>query len=338
MSVKPNEPGGRPIPETAVVVSYIPLLTGESGRITSADDPGIMELLRQVDNCPSGHVEGCLWLPSRTSRTRKLDMMPVFMMDQAHAVADHLCEWAEGKLGEWFSLCLTERMGRYLAVLFPDINRSMIRFKFAPVASYQEIVTAKDCQVLFRPLCFVSVTGHGFDLDLKGRIPDSSEIGFVDTRDVDPIEPFVEGKAIKTIGPFPVCWDCRPFGVDIGGFVDEQIASRNASDHRRPSSWRKKPLYGKWHSQGECRSVASALSSAAAPLSAALVPPDLSCTFRLWSTGRDLPQPLIPFRGPGFRGLRLLDFLPLLHLRRVPRIDETQVTANRSTGMALVVT
>jgi len=238
MSARPNEPRGRPNPETAIVVSYVPLLTGGGpNRTVSADDPGIAELLRRVDNCPSGHVEGCLWLPSRSMTWG--EVMPIFMMDQAHAIADHLCEWAEGKPGEWFTLCFTERMGRYLAILFPNINRSMARFR---VTSYEEIVTAKDYKVLFRLLCFVSVTGHGFDLDLKGRIPDSSEVGFVDTRDVDPIEPFVEGEAIKTIGPFPVCWDCRPFGVDIGGFVDEQIASRNASDRRRPSSSRKKPL------------------------------------------------------------------------------------------------
>ena len=45
MSVKPNEPGGRPITETAVVVSYISLLTGEPGRTVSADDPGIADPL-----------------------------------------------------------------------------------------------------------------------------------------------------------------------------------------------------------------------------------------------------------------------------------------------------
>jgi hypothetical protein len=32
-------------------------------------------------------------------------VFPVFVMPQAHAVAEHLLAWAEDRPGDWFALC-----------------------------------------------------------------------------------------------------------------------------------------------------------------------------------------------------------------------------------------
>ena len=224
MSRKCKHFGGKWKPTSVVVVSYVPLLTGEPGRTVAVGDPGITALLRQADDCPSGHVEACLWLADGT------DVMPIFMMEKAHAIADHLSEWAEGNPDEWFSLYFAERLGRYVATLFPNINRSITRFKVARIAFYEEVITARDYSVLFRPLCFVSGPKHVFG-EVRDRLLDLSSVGFVDSRDVDRHEPLnLDPEAIKTIGPFPVCRNCKPSDVDIGGFVDDQIADSTTSE------------------------------------------------------------------------------------------------------------
>jgi len=211
-------------PSRVAIVSYMPLLTGEPGRCMSVDDPELSELLRQGDDCPSGHIEACLWVADGE------DVMPVFIREQAHAIADHLSEWSEDKPGEWFALCFAEQEGRYVAILFPDINRSIARFRVARLHYYEEIVTAKDYQVLFRPLCFVSGPQHIFS-EVRCRIPENTSVGFLDTQDLDRDNPLkVDPDQIKTVGPFQVCWDCKPFGVDISGLVDEQIASALEAD------------------------------------------------------------------------------------------------------------
>jgi len=135
-------------------------------------------------------------------------------------IAGHLSEWSEDKPGEWFALCFAERQGRYTAILFPNINQSIARFKVARIARYEEIVTAKDYQVLFRPLCFVAAPRHMFS-QVRCRIPDWASVGFLDTYDVDLGKPHdIDPERIKMVGPFKVYWDCRPFDVDITGLVD----------------------------------------------------------------------------------------------------------------------
>lgn len=213
-----NEPG------RVMIVSYMPLLTGEPGRTISADDPELSEMLRQADECPGGHIEACLWAADGEHVT------PVFIMDKAHAIADHLSEWSEERPGEWFALCFAEREGRYAAILFPNINQSVARFRVARLHCYEEIVTAKDYQVLFRPLCLVSSLQHIFS-QVRCRIPEQSSVGFLDAGDVDRGNPLdVDAERIKMVGPFGVCWDCKPFGFDISGLVDEQIASAVEAD------------------------------------------------------------------------------------------------------------
>ena len=50
MPKKRKHPSGKRKPASVVVVSYVPLLTGEPGRTVAVDDPGISELLRQADD------------------------------------------------------------------------------------------------------------------------------------------------------------------------------------------------------------------------------------------------------------------------------------------------
>jgi hypothetical protein len=49
-------------PKKAVVVSYIPLLTGEPGRAMSVGDEEFKRLTAEADRCSSGLADACLWM------------------------------------------------------------------------------------------------------------------------------------------------------------------------------------------------------------------------------------------------------------------------------------
>jgi hypothetical protein len=115
-----------------VVVSYIPLLAGESGRVLSVGDKEFTRLMAEADRCPSGLTDACLWMAEGSG------VFPVFVMPQAHAIADHLLAWAEDRPGDWFILCFAQRQGRYVAVLFPNLPGSVVRFEAAYFANHGE--------------------------------------------------------------------------------------------------------------------------------------------------------------------------------------------------------
>ena len=70
--------------------------------------------------------------------------------------------------------------------------------------------------------------------EVRSQIPAKTMLGFVDADDVNRGNPLgADPDKIKTVGPFEVCWDCNPFGMDISGSVAEQITSATRSRKRR---------------------------------------------------------------------------------------------------------
>ena len=141
----------------AVVVSYVPLLVDRPVFCTEPDDPELTRLLRTMDECSSGHVDACLWI------TDGEHVVPVFALEKASEVASHLRMWSEGKPGDWFRLCFAESRGRYTAVLFPDLDRSVRRFQETYRILTGKTVEADEYRVMHVPLGFVSGSKHIFD-------------------------------------------------------------------------------------------------------------------------------------------------------------------------------
>src|SRR5262245_48699565 len=112
-------------PKKVIVVSYVPLLTGEPGRVLSVGDKEFRRLMAEADRCPSGLADACLWMADNGG------VFPVFVLPQADAIADHLLAWAEDRPGDWFALCYAERNSRYVAALVPNLVRSVERFEVA---------------------------------------------------------------------------------------------------------------------------------------------------------------------------------------------------------------
>jgi hypothetical protein len=108
----PGSDGGGP--RKAVVVSYVLLLSGEPGRVLSVGDGEFQRLMAEADRGPGGLADACLWMAKGGG------VFPVFVLPQAHAIAEHLLAWAENRPGDWFALCFAQRQGRYVAALFPN--------------------------------------------------------------------------------------------------------------------------------------------------------------------------------------------------------------------------
>ena len=201
----------------AVVVSYVPLLVDRPGFCIKPDDPRFTNLLKKMDECPSGHVDGCLWV------TEGQHAVPVFIVERACEIASHLQMWSEGKPGDWFRLCFAESRGRYAAMLFPDLDRSVKRFQETYQILTGKTVNADEYRVMHVPLGFVSGPKHIFD-QVRNRIAEQTMLGFIDSSNVNPNDPLATDPAgIEMVGPFHVCWDQKPFGTDINSLVEERI-------------------------------------------------------------------------------------------------------------------
>ena len=209
-------------PTKAVVLSYLPLLTGEPGRVLSVGDEAFKRLMAEADRCPSGLADACLWMAEGGG------VFPVFVLPQAHAIADHLLAWSESRPGDWFALCFAQRQGRYVAALFPNLVRSVDRFEAAYFARHDKPSRAASYELLFRPLAFVSGVRHTFK-KVKKLIGSSSMVGFIEPSDFDPAPPSsLKPERIRQVGPFTVCWNAKPFGMSIEAVLSQLLLS--ASD------------------------------------------------------------------------------------------------------------
>src|SRR5262245_20053449 len=143
-------------PQSVIVLSYVPLLTGELGRVLSVEDEEFTRLMVEADRWPSGLADACLWVAEGGG------VFPVFVLPQAHAVAEHLLAWAEDRPGDRFMLCFGQRQGRYVAVLFPNLVGSVDRFETAHLVRYGDVSKAAGYELVFRPVAFASGPRHTF--------------------------------------------------------------------------------------------------------------------------------------------------------------------------------
>jgi hypothetical protein len=72
---------------------------------------------------------------------------------------------------------------------------------------------------------FVPNPRHTFER-VKTLIGSPSMVGFTEPSDFDPAAPAsLDLDRIRHVVSFPVCWDARPFGMDIGPIINELVGS-----------------------------------------------------------------------------------------------------------------
>jgi len=92
----------------------------------------------------------CLWC------NKEGESVPILVYPNAKFVSVHLGDWCEQDLQGWFQVVWQRRGERYALVLYPNISKSVERFKDNRERIGQEIPEGTPITVIFKPLCFVS--------------------------------------------------------------------------------------------------------------------------------------------------------------------------------------
>jgi len=162
------------------------------------------------------HVEACLW----TLDDELGSPTPVFVMENAHAIAEHLEGWSENDVEKWFKLAFVENDGKYVVMLWPNLDESVARFKLRYLIEEEDFLEDAKFSLFFQPLFFVSGTSNMFT-DIKSKIGSKASIGFLDFKNLNADDPLsINPDNIKKVGPFDTNFDKLPFGYDISAFVD----------------------------------------------------------------------------------------------------------------------
>jgi hypothetical protein len=206
------------LPDDVLVCGYVPLLSGEPGRVVGIDDPEALRVLAEAQRCPSGQADAVLWVADAEG------LYPVFVLEQADAIADHLLAWSESRVGDWFALCLSERGERFAAALVPNMARVIERFEAARPAAAPGPGGARGFDLLLRPLFFVSLPGHAFG-QVRHLVTSPARLGLLDAAAFASAHPPSAAlNGVRTVGTVEICRDGWPFGYDVRPLLDQIFA------------------------------------------------------------------------------------------------------------------
>lgn len=183
-----------------VVLSYVPLMTGEAGR----SDLDIDEITEAFEQCPDGTADGCVWLQDNDGTT-----YPCLLYDGAEQLAEHLKLWAENEPGEWFQLVIAEYGGRYGMALIPKFDKGIERFRIAyQLRNGFPLPENLKYEFIFRPLHFMSRFDHVFS-KIKSNIANGVKVALMQAseyKDDDPSSINWDNVMIE-LGEFEVVMD-----------------------------------------------------------------------------------------------------------------------------------
>jgi len=152
--------------EDMIVVGYVPLL------YCDRSNPSKEELVDMMTKPVQTHVHGCAWFLDGTK------FVPMFVIDRAAEVVEHMEIWAENKIDQWFNINWTREGDEYVVALVPDHDKSVERTRM----NYQIRVgypLPQDIKVnvIFK---FLSFLGNMKEVDLG----ETTDFYVVDIKDV----------------------------------------------------------------------------------------------------------------------------------------------------------
>jgi hypothetical protein len=154
-----------------LVLSYIPLFLGSPRELLPMQPSIIREIQRLMDCAP--HVRACLWTEVSSEPT------PVFAVDRAGEVVQHIRTWSEGHPEEWFALHVRVDpvQRRYHVALAPDLRKSKTRFTADRRTLGKPLPDDIEIVMVCLPLAFTySALGVAAHLTLPARL----RLGFLD--------------------------------------------------------------------------------------------------------------------------------------------------------------
>lgn len=161
---------------SVLLLSYIPLYPYDAATAGKLVPPS------ELKDRPEVHVLGCIW-------ARRVDggVEPMFVLDNAKAVVDHLLAWCEGKPECWFTYFMGVKDSSYAIGLVPNLDMSVKRWEFGYRLNNPESdldISSLAFQVYFTPLMFQSGNSATFE-QIKDEIGSDICFSFIDMADVD---------------------------------------------------------------------------------------------------------------------------------------------------------
>lgn len=164
--------------QTMVVVSYMPLIYPDDvgKRFWDSNEPDFMQSIKStlaIGEQVSTSAEAVVWTTGYE---------PVFVIDKAKEIRDHINAWSEGEPNNWFTLQWMVKNSQFALVLMPNIQKSIERQK----NTYKTLTGSelpKNCsyQVLFKPINFISNRPNIIFSEDKCDISDKVNVGFIDS-------------------------------------------------------------------------------------------------------------------------------------------------------------
>lgn len=153
-----------------ILVSYIPLLYSEPGINQSKEQ--IEKMKEALQESDLGNAKGAVW--SRENGEAVLTLV----IDKAAEIVNHLNMWSEGKPEEWFTFQVVQNEGGYGISIMPELEKSFERFRIQNGLSTN--FDAKQVQIFFRPLVFLSKATKAYDM-AKSDIKDKIRVYLIDS-------------------------------------------------------------------------------------------------------------------------------------------------------------
>lgn len=201
---------------SVVLISYWPLL-----------DYNEMQLLNELVNAPNpdyqalenkllnAHIDGCLW-----GRIKDGSVAPILILSDAQKVADNIKLWSEDNPSEWFKMVIYESGDFYALGLYPDLDKSVERYKNNYRMQYGQVPANLSFQVLFAPLMFGSKKSVIYD-KVRGLIKDRSTLALMDIKDYDETNPFnVDDSKLIDLGNFDIIKNMDNIKGPMDGFIE----------------------------------------------------------------------------------------------------------------------
>lgn len=208
-----------------VLLSYIPLLMAEGGEeFNLADIP--KEFSDNLGNCGST-INACIWIGGEDGKP-----MPVFIVKKAKEIVEHMSMWTENDIAGWFKLYFREIGGKYGIVLFPNINKSIERYKQAYLHHHGEFFpeNKRIGNVVTRPLTFISSKEHIFGR-VKENIGTHTKVGFLERGLKQNLSNFSAADLnindVHMIGPIEVKWATGATDIRLEKYLDPLIRKAN---------------------------------------------------------------------------------------------------------------
>lgn len=190
-----------------LAISYVPLMTGTAGEPLPTDSSSLEGLVRHVQSLPDGFAKAILWQASPEG-----DPWPIFVIQDAQALFDHLVEWSEGSPDFWFDLRMAIRGNDYAIGLVPRIARSIERFKIAwELRNGNPVPEDSEFYVLYKSIRFSSSPGQTSTFEIvKPILKPTAMVGFLDSSELEDLSEIPKGldfSKISWIGPFDILED-----------------------------------------------------------------------------------------------------------------------------------